>query len=288
MSFGKPPRTGLILNGKFDPAAIGTALKAQGFVQSALDSLMLWCGPKGCASGLQQDLAAITPANPFGGQLGRKQPIAVQPDYVFSSADYSVVQGIAGAIHKKQPSLAEAKEYLAAVEAFTASGTLIQAYFVNVQLISKVEIPKRPGMDRVATAMAKDFAPIPQYSLVALAHIVEGNEQRAVVALVYDRAADAKTAAEILPKRITAYQSLVSGRPFVEIVRERGGSIDTPQIYSSTATGKSVLTITFRGPIEPETPVDGRFRVSGLLYVLLMQSIAYRDIGWLAVDVAFR
>jgi hypothetical protein len=289
LTFGTPPRTALILGGAFDPTAIGAALKAQTFVENQIDKRTVWCSPDGCEAGLKLDLKSRTINNPFGGQLGRKQPVAVQPDYVYSSADFSVVHGIAAAIEKKQPSLAEAKEYLAVAEAFTASGTLIQVYFINPKHTSQMAIPnlaERPGADKIATTIAKDFVPIPQYSLVALAHIVERNEQWAVVALVYDRAADAKTAADALPKKITTYQSLAVRQPFMDLVKDRGGMIDTPQIYTSAATGKSVLTVTFRGPIEPETPIEGGklYRASGLLFSLLVESIIRRDIGWLAVN----
>jgi hypothetical protein len=287
VSVANPPRSALILNGKFDPAAIGAALKAHGFVESTLDKLKLWCHPEGCESGLKIDVKARALGNPFGGQLGRKQPIVAQPDYVFSSADYSVVQWIAGAIQKKQPSLAEAKDYLAAAEVLTQSGTLIQSYFLNPKYTSQMAIPNLadlPGAEKIATAVAKDFVPIPQYSLVALAHIVEGKEQRAVVTLVYDREADAKTAADILPTRIATYQSLVVMKPFVDLVKDRGGTIDTPQIYTSVATGKFVVIVTFRGPIEPDTPIEGKlYRASGLLYSLLVEGVVRRDIGWLAV-----
>ena len=91
ITFGTPPSNGTVLVGSFDPSAIGAAYAARGYTSSAAGEHALLCPEAGCDTGLALDLASIDPRIPFGGRLGRSEPLAVAPSDLLSSADAATI-----------------------------------------------------------------------------------------------------------------------------------------------------------------------------------------------------
>lgn len=284
--FGAPPRNAVLLDGKFDPSQIGAKLANKGFQKSELSGYTLWCSPEGCDDGMRLNPRERDPMNPFGGHLGRKQPIAVSADKVFSSADDAVVENMVKAVTGETKSLAVNKNFTAIVEAFAEKGVLLQAHLLDPEFTWFAFAGAVTGRQAQALeAMKAEFVPIPAYSLVGLAHIADGQHQLALAAVVYDSEADAKAAQEVISARIPKYISLVTGIPLVESVADRGGVIDPLYIHASQSNSKYVLVVTLRGSIEPQEPnQDGRYITSGMLFRYLFDALARRDLGWLAVE----
>jgi hypothetical protein len=292
LSIGTPPSTALVLDGTFDPAAIGQALETKKYQkQPDLGSFALWCSVDGCDTGTKLNPAGREPGNPFGGNLGRKQPIAASTAQVFSSASYPLMQTMAKATGGRQASLAATPEYLSSAEAFMAAGTVLQVYFLNPKSTKDaftLPVGAQAGALKEFIEKAKaEFVPIPAYSLVTFAHVVNEDSELAMVALVYDSESDAKTAQDVILSRISKYQSLVTRRPLMELIKERQGTLETPQIYASQSTGKHVLVFTLSAPRQPgdATPDSNQvYPASGLLFRLLVNSAMRRDLGWLAIE----
>ncbi|HVO43309.1 MAG TPA: hypothetical protein VMT34_11830 [Aggregatilineales bacterium] len=271
VEFGAPPSIGTILAGDFDPAAIGKALSGSGFVSSTLDTMTIWCSPDGCDQGAKLDPQHIDIHNPFGGDLGRREPIVPQPDRVLSSSSLPVVQSMLDVHTNGAASLADNAAYRATAEALAAQGSIIQVFI--------------PDPARVkAVRAAKPTTPaLPDYGLVTFAHVADSQSQQGIVALEYDSASGAQTASEAIVSALAAYQLSSRRQPFTKVVTEFGGTLESPQVFTAS-NGKSVVLVTLRAPIETaDKGASGRYTPSGTMFRLLIDLVDRRDVGWLGV-----
>jgi hypothetical protein len=173
LSFGFPPRMGTALVGNFDLDSITAAYSARDFSQTEMDGATVWCGPKSCDSGLEQDLVGRDRADLFGGHLGRKEPFALLPDgYILNSTDIALVQAMIAAHQGKQSSLAENAFYLAAAEAVSADGVLRQAQMFKWSDLGVVSGAGLPGdAAQQIKELAESTDPLPAYALAVIADI---------------------------------------------------------------------------------------------------------------------
>lgn len=289
LAFGQPPGDGIVLQGEFDPDRIGAALSARDFTSTDAGPFTLWCRSDGCDKGLEQDLAGRDPADPFGGDLGRRQPLAVSEDTLLSSAAIDTVDAMIDATLDVGPSLADDGSFVAVAEALAGEGTLLQA-----SLVPGTELMFDPIVlfDENATPdvirerleeLAADFEPIPPASLLGIGDAATDSEQVVTVALAYPTLADAQAAADALPGRLDM-TSVRSRRPWKEDLDARGvTTIDARAVERADGAGALAL-LTIRAPIAgPEAePGTGRVKVSSGLYSLFAQMIQARDTAWLA------
>ena len=274
--FGQPPSMGNILTGDFDADAIASAFKAREFTAENQDDVMVWCGPKGCDNGLRQNLANRNPANPFGGQFGREEPVAILPDAIANSADYAVLSAILKANQGEQPSLADDPNVQAAANVIAGKGTLRQAQFFNGADVGSYG-------DMVATEGEQpEF--LPMYSLAFFADTYDGEEQIALVGLVYDDEESAKIASALLVDHLQMAESMRMQRPFLEIIEERGGQITGATVETDAATGKFIALLDIRYPMPRNIKQDTGYPASSLIFKLLIDSVYTRDASWLAAD----
>jgi hypothetical protein len=294
LTFGAPPATGLVLTGRFAPEAIGAALGARGFVSQPADGdVVLWCGPAGCDAGLEMDLADREIADPFGGRIGRKQPLAVSSSALLSSVDLATIEGMLAATTDVVPSLADDPAWAAAAGALAGEGTtLIQATFVPSPLLLAdpaailLADPSLADLRAwVEAQRAAGFRAIPPATLLAVGDAATGTEQVVTLALTYPTLADAQVAAEVIPERLAQMPSLRVARPWSEVLGERGvTSIAGTAV--ETASGGGVAAVTLRAPLAGDDPDDtGRLPASSQLYRLFIEAIATRDLGFLATDL---
>jgi hypothetical protein len=288
LTFGRPPTDALLLEGVFDPAAIGAKLIAKVYQSQEADDLTLWCSADGC-DGMRTDLKSRDVNNPFGGRLGRKQPIAISAQTIFSSASEDVVRDIIKAQSGQLLSLAKDVDFQALAEIFAKSGRLIQAQLFNPKYTRASFVPPASGvtpeeLKKLADAAKAQFVPIPAYSLVGFAHVIDDTNQYAQVGMVFESAADAKAAGEVITARIPKYTSLRTKQLLTKHIEDRGGVVEPPRVFASES-GKYVLVISIRSPLPPEEPgTDGRYISSSMMFIFLMQSITARDIGWLGIE----
>jgi hypothetical protein len=274
LSYGQPPAVTDILEGDFDISAVGIALSNREFTETDRNGIALWCGLAGCENGLDIDFAAINMANPFGGRLGRTQPLVVLPGYLVSSPVYDRIEDTFNVLTGAQSSLADAPDFRAAADAIIRTGTLLQALFLDPN--TAFDSPPPDNAD-----------PLLVYSLAAVAQVVNDPDELTLIALVFDDVSQAQAAAGLVEQRLSAYESLVDGRLFTEVLEERGLVSRDVAVYFSEAAGKSVLIITFRKSL----PTDGlqqdesgleRYEPSGLIFRTLVNALYQRDLNWLA------
>lgn len=265
-----------LLFGQFDPAAIEGAYTKRQFTKGDLEGLTLFCGPEGCDKGYIMDSKNREPSDPFGGNLGRKQPIVVTKEFVFSSPVIEVVEDMANTYLGKSPSLAQAPEYAAIADTLYQIGPVLQAIYVWPQI----------PVDNAEGLKLGSPTSIAPYSLAALAHLADKQNQYAVVSLVYDKETDAQQAGGVIMTRIEQYQPrFVRGQSLAQALKAHGGSLEAPRVVQSN--GKAVLLIVIRVASEPHAKDEklGRYVPSYWLYRVLVNSLSEGKLGWLAPEI---
>lgn len=285
MTFGQPPAMGTILKGNFDPAQIAEAYSAREFTSTQVADATLWCGPDGCESGFNIDLAGREVGNPFGGEIGRKEPLAVLPNgFVADSPHFPIVEAVLDVSQDSSNSLVAVPDYRAVAEALIANGSLVQAQFINPLDIAFADLVLPEQMASIEEVVA-GYGELPVYSLAVLADTWEGDEQTAWIGLVYNSAETAQQAADELTTRINTSISLVTDRPFTDALATFDAEIQQPVIYETEDRAVMLLPIVY--PIPPNEQIEGDsgLRSSSLVFRMLMSELLSRGLYFLAVDL---
>jgi galactitol-specific phosphotransferase system IIB component len=196
-----------------------------------------------------------------------------------NSPDYQQVEAMAAAYAGDEDSLADIPSYRAAAEIASASGTVVQIQIVDVALLAVS--PVREDF----TTESEELGVLPLYELGVFAHRVEEGEQIAEVILIYGSEANAEAAAVEVAARLEKYTSMVIQQPLMDILDERGITLETPRVVENESTGKWATVIAFTSPVPPEEPSEGdlggQIVQSALNYSLLINMLYQRDLGWL-------
>ena len=250
-----PPTQVTLLQGATEAAAIEAAHAARDYSQTETAGLALLCGPDGCESGASINPTARDPGNPFGGDLGRQQPVLLVPVadglQLLSSPTLESLEQAALAAAGEIPSLADSPDYQAAVRAVTDAGTLYQAHFLNAEAFG-------PAPD--------DAAALPPYTLAVLAETESAEGLIATVTLVYPTLADAEVAASALESRISSPDD----DSFAATLKERGVLFETSAAEDAD-TGLGLTQMVLRAPESERSP-----------YSLLINGWYRYELGWLA------
>lgn len=286
--FGTPPSMGMVLDGDFDPDRIDAAYTAAGFEAHDFDGVTVYCGPDGCDSGTKMNLSNRNPANPFGGALGRSEPLAVLPDLLANSSDLSVVEGMLAAFQGEQASLADAPDYHAVVHAAAEQGSINQIQFVNPADLMTIDpaalMLDEGGIEQLQEATS-GFETLPVYSLAAFADVWDGSEQRVLILLAYGEEANAQAAADELAKRMDSFVPPSTNAPFSERLEDIGGTVDAPAVYTDAETGYSIAIWSMRYPMPPnEAPEGERLTASSLGFRFFIDALYRRDLYVLALE----
>lgn len=288
LAFGAPPADGIVLEGRFDPAVIGATLGARQFTSTPAGEATLWCGPDGCDEGLMVDVAGRDVADPFGGDLGRKQPLAVSEAALSSSAAIETVQGMLDARADDIPSLADDPLWVATATALAGEGMPIQATFVPATELGwdparflGENLTEEELRARLAE-LAEGFEPIAPALLLGIGDGATESEQVVTLALAYATLEDAELAADVLPRRLETMDSVRTGQPLRELLADRGVTSVEGRAEPIEAGG-ALTILTLRAPLAGDEPEPGsdRFEASSMLYRLFIQMIFSRDVDWL-------
>jgi hypothetical protein len=289
ISFGAPPADGDVLFGRFDPAAIASAFARRGF--TATDEgggRTLLCGQGGCDAGAEIHADRRDPSNPFGGMLGRDEPLGVSATELDSSAALATVYRIMDAPLGTTPALGDDPSYRAAAETASADGTLIQATLVPGETIpadlTAALVFGDDAMKAELDRIAGTFTPIPAYDLVLFSDGATDSEQIIRIGLVYENAADAQEAVDAIPGRLDTLPSLVTRTPLKQLFDDRGVTSVEGRVVPSSDGARSVALFTLRAPLASNEPDPGTGRVtsSSLVYRMLVNMLFTRDLLWLA------
>lgn len=205
VSFGAPPTQGLILAGDFDTDAIIDAWTARGYVEDEIGGLPALCAADGCDQGMQISPEARDPANPFGGALGRTEPLAYADGLLLNSPSDETIAAMAAA--PEGESVLDDPLYAALVDAITAheDETLLQAVFMSFAWFSgDVALNREQLAGELVTPSFQD-SELPPFYVAALVDKQNGDTQIHLLAVAYASADAAEQAADVLETRLADF-----------------------------------------------------------------------------------
>lgn len=290
---------GLILTGSFDAAAIRTAYQANlGLAMQDLDGMAVWCWAEDCSGGAQIDSEYRMQENPFGGNLGQRQPMIISDDLLMAAADLELVLAHLGAAEGTVPNLADDPDYLAAVNAVSQDADVLQAVIANPTMAQRMA-NKLPIDDRLSVniymaaqeTLLENFQELPPFELLILADTVTETEQIARLGVVYKDADSAELAAPILLDRLANHRPITRSGvlAFSEILAE--ANVTNPRYYVHQEADRAVLVLEFATPkATPEeiipmlnTLYQGAATPPGLIYKLFLDIFSSDDTSWLSI-----
>jgi hypothetical protein len=288
-SYGQPPSQVGLLEADFDPDAVIAAHTARGYTHATEDGMTLLCGAKGCDD-MSLNLDGVNPANPFGGSLGRSQPVLIGDGVIASSASIGAVAELASTLVGETHSLAAQPDYHAAAEAITQDGTLLQAAFIrpaDIPQASAAAMRSNLSSEQTQAILGQikaDFVPLLQYNLIAFADTASADQQTTLIALVYTNHDQAETAAATFPARLAQAESIQTQRSFGDMLDDRGVTATDVSIYDASSN-RSVVVIALHSPLpSATTPESEQPEPMSRVYALLIRALYAQDVGWLATQ----
>lgn len=252
VTFGQPPRVGIVLAGEFDEASIEAALVRRGYSESEVAGASVWCGLSGCEGGMVPDPDNREHANPFGGNNGRQEPLLVGDNLLLNSADIDVFTALIEAHQGDQPSLSDLPDYRAMAEAAHDLGSTVQLHIYPRAEAYWESVNLRDDLDPALAEALLGFGSLPEYSLFGTADIWDGEQQIAALLLVYESADAAEAGGAELHHRLMTGRipdrAMTSGINLVEWLAEKGGQLQPPMVVESS-TGKAIAVVMFTYPL---------------------------------------
>lgn len=283
--FGNPPANGNVLQGDFDSEAMSAAYTARGYELVDIDGIGVWCSPDGCDQGMMTNLANRNPADPFGGRLGRSEPVALDEGYIYNSASSEVVEQIIAAANDEDMSLSLAgiPDYRAAARALVSVGTVRQAIFLH-PLSFEVGSPLPGNTDAQPVNTFEGIPALPLSSLVVLGDTWQDDEQIALIGVVYGSVEEAAAALDVIEARIAVATSLARKIPYAELLEQREMTISDKIIFEDEEAGRVVGLLEMRYPMPTNEPQEDSptYLASGLGFRLLVDALYQRDLSFLA------
>jgi hypothetical protein len=228
-AFGVPPYTGIVLAGEFDTDAVIAAHTARGYTIEALDGGTLLCPPDGCDTGKVVNPAAMDPANPFGGGLGRSEPVFVADGLILNSPDIAVLEAMIAAYEGSAESLADLPEFQALAAALAE--TVYHSLEVFGPSEDSLPVPARNEAEELLGTV-----PLPVYRIGATANGVDESGRTSTFLLVYSDSESAGDAAAAIDVRVTlpVVISLIDPEiviSYSEWFEKIGMSVQSAQVY---------------------------------------------------------
>jgi hypothetical protein len=240
-TFGSPPEDGVALAGSFDADAVEAALSARGYVADA----GVWCHEGDCTTGMEVNLIMRDPFNPFGGELGRMQPIVADDGVLASTASADVIRDVRAALAGEAASLADVATYQAAAQVLSAQGVVIQATIVDGETLLASSLgdplPALQGQPQ------PDLNPIAPYDLYVIADAATATEQVGIAAFVYLDEAAAEAALAEMQNRLDMLSSLTMDRPWTALLQERSLTLSAEVVQADS--GPYVALLRFSTPL---------------------------------------
>ena len=289
LSFGTPPSDGSVLLGAFDPQAIADAFASRGYTATEAGDRTLLCGAAGCDAGMDVDLAKADRSLPFGGEIGRSEPMAVSGQEILSSADLATLEAMLAAADGEADSLAEDPAYRALALAGDPATPLIQATLLPGGMLGLGPDIYRllGGSPEAATELLaqldETFEPMPAADAVAILDGATDSEQVVTIALAFADEADAAIAAEVLPRRLETLPAASYEVTLAESLADRGVTSVAGSVQPAGDGTSAVARIEVRAPLagaEPD-PATGAPAPSSDLYRLFIDLVQRRDLLWL-------
>lgn len=266
LTFGAPPSVGNILAGDFDPALIRAAFAARDYTSEMIGDVEVLCWQEGCDQGQQIDVRGREPGVIFGGELGRREPVALLPDMLLNSASFETLNAMLDVQAGESASLMDSPEFQSLVAALTSSDwEILQVNFLTYDDVMQAGVPQ------TLDVQPNDLGELLPYGAAALADLQDGDDQISLVALAYGSEAMAEAAAQEVANRLAGFDPSLWFEDFNVTVEE-------PSVFVDEETGMAVAIAALRYPLPTNEPDEnGRLISSGMVYRTWINAIYRRE-----------
>lgn len=283
IEIGAPPSNGQILTGDFDELAIRTVYTLRGYtIEHADDTGTLLCPAAGCTEGRTTILANRNPANPFGGHLGRSEPIFVAKDVLLNSPDNTLVETMAETFAGDAPSLADAPEFQALANVLAEYPYVSAVIAVNPLDLAQIDpfwIERQPEAAESLLASIDDD-PLAPYQLAAFASAADEETEYGLLLLVYVSDDAAQAAAATLDNRLATMASGRTGEIIAHDLNELG-TLEPAQVVTDEETGLAVVVVSVTREQPSNTEVDGEIIWSHRIFRRFTDMYISKDLPFL-------
>jgi hypothetical protein len=290
LTFGLPPADGSVLMGTFDPEAVAGAFVERGYTASDSHGHTLLCGASGCENGTDVDLGSLDPDVPFGGRLGRSEPLAVSTSEILSSADLGTLTAMLEASSGQAVSLADDPAYRAVATAADRDATLVQATLLpggmlglDAMVFARFsDSPEEAG--ELVVALDEAFEEMPAADAIAILDAATPTEQVVTIALAFADQDDAAVAADVLPRRLETLPALSARVPVADLLAAEGLTGITSRLVAPRDGALAAAVVEIRAPLAGPEAAEGSQRPapSSGLYRRFVGLIGRGDVLWLA------
>ena len=283
VEIGTPPGMGQILIGAFDNLLIFGTYKLRGYTEVREDeSGTLLCPAGDCTVGTKQNIRERNPANPFGGHLGRSEPIFVGDGVLLNSASDALVEEMVAAYTDDAPTLADAPEFQAIANVLAEYPYLSAVLAVSpldLAQIDPIVIERNPEIaERLLEGIEAE--PLAPYAAAAFASAADDEHEYGLTLLVYTNADAAQDAAAVIDNRLATMESLRAGQTYTDLLNEIA-TLEPAQVVADEATGLSVVVVRVTGDLPTNEEVDGQIIWSHRHFQRFVQMVYARDTHWL-------
>ncbi len=269
LAIGGSPARAILLGGGAgltDLGSIAPALEGRGFEIEQLGRTLVWhrFNDREIRTDAIESGSALGNriGDPFGIQQGHAARIAVLPGVLAGSREWSMIDQVAGAAGGTVRSLADDGEIRAAAAAITDAsryeGTLVRALFTRREFtafsVSRNKLgPTADDAQRAAFAevlQGRLPGELPPYRLAVMADRQDGDDEIAIVALVYNSPEEAQAAASAVQSRVAAYVPLTRKIALGEAFNLGVFS----HVFEAVPGGRSVAVVSITGSGREDRP----------------------------------
>jgi hypothetical protein len=285
--YGVPPSAGLILQGEFDTESIQNAFANRNYQQVGDGDL--WCLEGDCTSGTFVNLETRDTANPFGGHLGRNEPVVIRENWISGSTSPSQLSyDTSGKAFMTYP-MSELPDIIDTVNAVYSLGTVLQVSMWEGMTLGSAnnapELLNNPDIDLSRFGIDDSLGEIGFYSMALFADVVTEDEQIAVIAFAF-LPQSAESSLEELVYRLETMSSISTGQRFSDLLEQRQATISTEmyqgEMYTIGLLKFSTPKMTYDELTQPVSEVETT--PPSMLYQFLQRMITMRDTLWMSFD----
>jgi hypothetical protein len=283
VEFGIPPGMGQVLIGDFETDAILAAYGLRGYTpERDVELGTLLCPADGCDTGTKQNLRGTNPANPFGGHLGRSEPIFVGDGVLLNSAVDTVVEAMAATYEGSASSLADAPEFQAIAGVLAEYPYVSAVMAVSPLAVTTLDPRMMTENPEIAERLMRgiEAEPLAPYQLAAFASAADGENEYGLALLVYVNADAAQDAAAVIDNRLATLESMRARQLYADIL-SAAGTLEPAQVVTDEPTGLSVVVVRVTRTQPTNVVVDGDIVRSHLAFNRFVQMVYGRDTNWL-------
>jgi hypothetical protein len=283
--FGQDESYGLIMEGDFDTEAIVTAYKERDWELTPNDdSILVLCSNLGCEEGSVIDFTNRNTANPFGGELGRREPIALVDDYIFNAIEMDSFETMLMTRAGLHPSLGAAADVQAAVRNLNLYGSIRQAAIFNHADLIQTMLPLtiEPAARRRTLNQIQD---VPVAQLLMLVDTANPFIEAGHLLLVYATQADAQIAQAALSQNLSPDSNLVlAPNGTLRQLMESRGILQPVTMIEDEMSGYFVVRVSLQNSLTIGTAhsTNGSLIPSGIQFYLFLRMVQVRDVHWFA------